>query len=58
MLLDDVRALKETCWRNPKELPFAEAMKTCPLNRANVEDAAARLGLTGDGSDTAGNPGQ
>jgi len=43
MLLDDVRALKELCWRNPKEVPFAEAMKNCPLSRADVEEAAARL---------------
>jgi len=43
MLLDDVRALKELCWRNPKAVPFAEAMKTCPLSRADVEEAAARL---------------
>ena len=46
----------------PKYIEFVEAF---PMNAAGKvlkykmrEDAAARLGLTGDGSDTAGNPGK
>jgi len=43
MLLDDLRALKETCWLNPGKLSFEEAMKTCPLTISDIQDAAARL---------------
>ena len=43
MLLDDLRALKETCWLNPGKLSFDEAMKTCPLSMADVLNASARL---------------
>ena len=43
MLLDDLRALKETCWLNPGKLPFEEAMRSCPLGMADVLDASARL---------------
>lgn len=43
MLLDDLRSGKETCWRNPKQIPTAEGMKTCPLSMADIQDAQARL---------------
>lgn len=43
MIIDELRALKETCWRNPKELTFEEAAKNCPLAMADVQDAADRL---------------
>jgi len=43
MLMEKLRAAREACWRNPKQLPFAEAMKNCPLTMADVADAAARL---------------
>ena len=43
MLLDDLRAGKETCWRNPNELPFAQAQKNCPLMMDDIRDAESRL---------------
>jgi len=43
MLIEKLRALQEVCWRNPKKLPFAEAMANCPFGNGNVLDAAARL---------------
>lgn len=43
MLIDDLRAMKETCWRNPGQKPYEEAMKHCTLTMEDVEDAAARL---------------
>ena len=43
MLIDKLRAMQETCWRNPKQQPVAEGLKTCPLTMADVQDAAARL---------------
>lgn len=41
-MLNQLRNLEEVCWRNPKELPFAEAQKNCPLSMADVRDAADR----------------
>ena len=41
MLIDDLRAAKETCWRNPKEKPLAQA--TAPLAMEDILDAEARL---------------
>lgn len=43
MLLDDLRALKESCWLNDGKLPFEEAMGACPLTMADIMDASARL---------------
>ena len=39
----DLMDLKETFWVNPGLLPAAAALGQCPLKRADVEDAAARL---------------
>ncbi len=44
MLLNELKELKETAWRNTHCLPFDQAMKECPLSMADVEDAEARLG--------------
>ena len=41
-MLEKLRNLEEVCWRNPKELPFAEAQKNCPLSLDDVQDAADR----------------
>lgn len=43
MLLDDLRQLKETCWKNPKLRDFNSAAENCELTFADIEDAAARL---------------
>jgi len=42
-LLEDLQALRETCWRNPGLLPAAAGLAACHLTMADVEDAAARL---------------
>lgn len=39
----DLMDLKETFWVNPGLRPAAAALGQCPLKRADVEDAAARL---------------
>ncbi len=38
-----LRGLEETCWYNPKRKSTAEALAECPLGRADVLDAEARL---------------
>lgn len=43
MLLDDLKQLKETCWRNPKLTNFNSAAKNCEIGFADIEDASARL---------------
>ncbi|MBE5782136.1 MAG: D-serine ammonia-lyase [Clostridiales bacterium] len=43
MLLDDLQALKESCWLNTEKLPFEEAMRICPLTMEDIMDASARL---------------
>lgn len=43
MLTDDLRAMKEACWRNPKQQPFEQAKANCELSMEDIEDAAARL---------------
>jgi D-serine dehydratase len=43
MLLDDLRQLKETCWKNPKLRDFNSAAESCELTFADIEDASARL---------------
>ena len=42
-LLKDLRAQKETCWRNPNQRPAEQAKAQCLLSMADVEDASARL---------------
>lgn len=43
-VLWDVCQEKETCWRNEGKLPYEQAAADCALTRADIEDAAARLG--------------
>ena len=43
MLIDELRAMEETCWRNPGQLPFARAMESCSLSMEDVLDASRRL---------------
>ncbi|MBR2366392.1 MAG: D-serine ammonia-lyase [Oscillospiraceae bacterium] len=42
-LLNDLRAEREVCWRNPNQLTCERAIAECPLTMADIEDAAARL---------------
>lgn len=42
-VIGDLMDLKETFWLNPGLGPAAEALAACPVTRADVEDAAARL---------------
>lgn len=42
-LLNDLRAEREVCWRNPKQQTCERAIAECALTMADVEDAAARL---------------
>lgn len=44
MLLEELKNLQETAWRNPKVKPFAEASANCELTMVDVKDAEARLG--------------
>lgn len=43
MLLDDLKQLKETCWKNPKLTNFNSAAENCEIGFADIEDASARL---------------
>lgn len=42
-IIEDICALRETCWRNPYKEAFAKGISQCPLSRADVEDASRRL---------------
>ena len=42
-IMQEIADLQETAWINPGRLPFAEAMKACPLTMADVQDASDRL---------------
>lgn len=42
-LLDELIALRETCWFNPAVAPAAEALADVGLSAADVADASARL---------------
>lgn len=42
-IMQEIADLQETAWVNPGQLPFAEAMKDCPLTMADVRDASDRL---------------
>lgn len=41
-LIDDLKALRETQWRNPNQLPADDAIKSCSLTMAHIQDAADR----------------
>ena len=43
MLLDDLRQLKETCWKNPGLKDFNSAAENCELTFSDIKDASARL---------------
>lgn len=43
MLLDQLKALQETCWNNPKRQTVSRAVTGCELTYADVLDAQARL---------------
>ena len=42
-VLAELKAKKETCWKNEKYVPVAESVPNCTLTYADMEDAAARL---------------
>lgn len=42
-IIGDICALRETCWRNPRKVAYAQGISACPLSRADVEEAARRL---------------
>lgn len=42
-ILQDLCDLKETCWRNPDQLPYQQAVAQCALTMADIQDASARL---------------
>ncbi len=43
ILMQDIRALKETAWLNPGLRPTGDALAACPVTLADVLDAEARL---------------
>ena len=43
MVLEDLRAMKETFWLNPRLRPATEGLAAAPVTAADVADAAARL---------------
>ena len=43
MLLDELKALQETAWYNPKRQPAAQAIAACSLTMDDILEAAARL---------------
>ena len=43
MVIEQLKAQKETAWYNPKQQPIEKAMENCRLTMKDVEDAAARL---------------
>ena len=42
-LIDELKNLRETAWRNPKIRPIGEAAAACELSMADIKDAEARL---------------
>ena len=42
-MIDRLKALEEVCWKNPKLLPFGEAVKGCSLSMDDIADASRRL---------------
>ena len=43
MLLDDLKQLKESCWKNPNYMDFNTAAEACELGFADIIDASNRL---------------
>ena len=43
IMINRLKALEEVCWKNPKLLPFDEAVKGCPLSMDDILDASRRL---------------
>ena len=43
MLIDDLKQLKECCWKNPNYKDFDTAIRDCELTLADIEDASSRL---------------
>ncbi len=43
MIIDDLRQLKETCWKNPCYMDFESAAKQCELTFEDIEEASDRL---------------
>jgi D-serine dehydratase len=43
LLIDDLKQLKECCWKNPNYKDFDTAIKDCELTLADIEDASSRL---------------
>jgi len=41
-LIGKLQNLQEVCWRNPKELPFAQAVQSCSLTVDDILEANAR----------------
>lgn len=42
-IVAEISALRETAWINPGRIPCDQAVASCPLTMADVEDASARL---------------
>lgn len=42
-IIEDICALRETCWRNPDKETFSKGISECPLQLKDVEDASRRL---------------
>ena len=47
-IMKEIADLKETAWINPGQIPFAEAVKNCPLTMDDVRDASDRLARFAD----------
>ena len=43
MLIDDLKQLKECCWKNPNYIDFDTAKENCELKFEDIEDASDRL---------------
>lgn len=41
LIIQSIQSLQEICWKNPKQIPFAQA--ELPLTMADIADAEARL---------------
>ena len=42
-MINELKALRETAWYNPKQQPITKAMENCQLSMADIRDAADRL---------------
>lgn len=52
-IMERIRAMEETVWVNPGQLPFDSAARACPLSLDDVLDASARLDRFADYFQTA-----